>query len=200
MLVRTLESVLSPSIQHLSVLSPSIQHTSVLNASTQRTSVLSLSPAFAERMEAPAGRKDGGVNCQCPADTLTSNGPACVPSPEALVRGLSQGEVSRLCGAAGDREGRLRTWGYFHFFALVIMSVLSGCDPQVEDGIPYAFVEIDLNLSQSDYLDLRRDGGFVYILGGVRGIIIYRENQDRYWAFERNSPVNPSESREICNY
>ena len=78
--------------------------------------------------------------------------------------------------------------------ALVIfaLSSLCSCDPEVYDGIPYVFVEIDINLNLTDYLDLQRDGGFVYIMGGVKGIIIYRKNVTTYYAFEQNSPVNPS--------
>lgn len=67
---------------------------------------------------------------------------------------------------------------------------LPSCDPQRQDLIPYAFVEIDINLNLTTYLDLHRDGGFVYELGGVKGIIIYRESATVYRAFEQNSPVN----------
>ena len=82
---------------------------------------------------------------------------------------------------------------------LFFCAVCSSCDPQIEDGIPLAFVEIDINLNQSDYLDLRRDGGYVYILGGVKGIILYRESPEVYRAFERNSPVNPSQACAIVD-
>jgi hypothetical protein len=74
-------------------------------------------------------------------------------------------------------------------FAIVL---ISACEPQRTDTIPYVFVEIDINLNQTDYLDLRRDGGFVYVLGGLKGIIIYRVNGSQYLAFEQTSPVNPS--------
>ena len=75
----------------------------------------------------------------------------------------------------------------------------TSCEPQIIDGIPFAFVEIDVNLNQSDFVDLRRDGGFVYILGGVKGIILYHENENSYWAFERNSPVNPTSACAIVD-
>jgi len=77
-------------------------------------------------------------------------------------------------------------------FLIFGLSALSSCNTEVYDGIPYAFVEIDINLNQTNYLDLQRDGGFVYIMGGVKGIIIYRKNATSYNAFEQNSPVNPS--------
>lgn len=68
--------------------------------------------------------------------------------------------------------------------------MLQSCEPQRIDLIPYVFVEIDINLNQTTYLNLHRDGGFVYEMGGVKGIIIYRESSTVYRAFEQNSPVN----------
>lgn len=70
--------------------------------------------------------------------------------------------------------------------------VFTSCEPQIQNEIPYVFVEIDINLNNVEFVNLQKDGGFVYILGGVRGIIIYRKNLSTYKAFERNSPVNPS--------
>jgi hypothetical protein len=72
------------------------------------------------------------------------------------------------------------------------LSAFCSCEPDIHDGIPYVFVEIDINLNNTSYLDLQRDGGFVYVMGGVKGIIIYRKNPTTYLAFEQNSPVNPS--------
>ena len=70
--------------------------------------------------------------------------------------------------------------------------VFAGCEPQIQNEIPYVFVEIDINLNDIEFNDLRTDGGYAYILGGVRGIIIYRASEDEYRTFERNSPVNSS--------
>lgn len=79
-----------------------------------------------------------------------------------------------------------------YFLLLLLGLMLQSCEPQRIDNIPYAFVEIDINLNLTAYLDLQRDGGYVYILGGVKGIIIYRESATVYRAFEQNSPVNPT--------
>ena len=77
-----------------------------------------------------------------------------------------------------------------HLFFFIIL-LFGNCEPQLQDEIPYVQVEIDINLNDTEFLDLRLDGGYVYILGGLRGIIIYRANEDEYRAFERNSPVDP---------
>ena len=78
------------------------------------------------------------------------------------------------------------------FGILIVVLMLGSCEPQIQDEIPYVIVEIDVNLNNTEYLDLFRDGGYVYILGGVRGIIIYRANENDYRAFERNSPIDAS--------
>ena len=82
---------------------------------------------------------------------------------------------------------------------LIGILIYSSCDPQLQDEIPYVPVEIDINLNNTEYLELSTDGGFVYILGGVRGIIIYRVNRNEYRAFERNSPINATAACSIVD-
>ncbi len=80
----------------------------------------------------------------------------------------------------------------FLYLCIIISVALTSCAPQRQDFIPYTFVEIDINLNLTKYLDLQRDGGFVYEFGGIKGIIIYRQSPSVYRAFEQNSPVNSS--------
>lgn len=63
--------------------------------------------------------------------------------------------------------------------------------------IPYVLVDTTLNLSNQQFLPLRIDGGYVEILGGYKGIIIYRQNVTTYRAFEKASPHRTDE---ICAY
>lgn len=59
--------------------------------------------------------------------------------------------------------------------------------------IPYAYVDIQINLSNAEYQPLQTQGGYINIDGGVRGIIVYRNYSNDYLAFERNCPNAPSE-------
>lgn len=59
------------------------------------------------------------------------------------------------------------------------------------DEIPIVYVEETINLNNFEYSQLNNIGGFVYIEGGVRGIIIYRKSLDKYLAFEQNCPYQP---------
>lgn len=50
-------------------------------------------------------------------------------------------------------------------------------------------VREQVNLNTVEALPLKaRDGNYIYINGGYKGIIIYRKSQDSYLAFERKSP------------
>lgn len=56
-----------------------------------------------------------------------------------------------------------------------------------------AFPEIIINLSYPQYQSLKLDGTYKYIEGGMRGIILYRSNENTYVAFERACPHHPSD-------
>ncbi len=55
-----------------------------------------------------------------------------------------------------------------------------------------AFPTITVNLNYPQYQKLKLDGGFVYMDGGLKGIILYRANEASYFAFERACPHHPS--------
>jgi hypothetical protein len=55
-------------------------------------------------------------------------------------------------------------------------------------------VDTVINLNNQQYQELRLDQGFVEILGGYRGIIIYRVDALTYRAFEKASPHRVDEA------
>ena len=96
----------------------------------------------------------------------------------------------------------------------IIIGLFTACEGENwQDPIPYVAVDTVINLNNQQYADLWRDRGFEEILGGYRGIIIYRENAVTYRAFEKASPhrvdeacaeitVDPSGLflREMCDF
>jgi hypothetical protein len=55
--------------------------------------------------------------------------------------------------------------------------------------IPDVVVQEQVNLNSVSTQELKLgDGRFIYISGGIRGIILYRKSTDIYLAFERKSP------------
>lgn len=82
--------------------------------------------------------------------------------------------------------------------AFIIVLVISSCqDENWMSPIPYVIVDTTINLSNQQYLPLRLDGGYVEILGGYKGILIYRYSESDFRAFEKASPHRTDE---VCAY
>lgn len=54
-----------------------------------------------------------------------------------------------------------------------------------------SFPTITVNLNYPQYQRLKLDGGYVYMEGGLKGLILYRANESSYLAFERACPHHP---------
>lgn len=64
----------------------------------------------------------------------------------------------------------------------------------VDDSeVPHVIVNVEINLNDIDNVDLSQIGGYIYVEGGVRGIILRRESQDIYRAFDRNCTFQPAD-------
>jgi hypothetical protein len=71
--------------------------------------------------------------------------------------------------------------------------LLAACNStnDAQPQIPLAAVNELVVLTDQQNSNLRFDNGAVYIKGGVRGIIVVRQNASSYLAFERNCPYQP---------
>ena len=77
---------------------------------------------------------------------------------------------------------------------LLIFIILS-CTPAVEQSpIPNVPVNVEVNLNDIDNTPLQLIGGYVYVTGGVRGILLRRESHSIYRAFDRNCTFQPSDA------
>ncbi len=79
---------------------------------------------------------------------------------------------------------------------LILLLFLVGCklNTNYQDPIPYRYVNFQVNLNDQEYIELKRDGGFVTLADkGVKGIILYRIASDRYVAIEQNCSFNALE-------
>jgi hypothetical protein len=73
-------------------------------------------------------------------------------------------------------------------FLLCTLPFLAGCADDDKEPRPYirdVYVSQQLNLTNVQYAPLRQDRGFVYLNAGARGIIVVRQNANRYLAFEQ---------------
>ena len=73
------------------------------------------------------------------------------------------------------------------FFCLLFFS----CQKE-EDYIQNVVVDINLNLTLPGFSDLQTVGNSVFINGGVKGIIVYRQGFDSYKTYDRNCSFEPS--------
>jgi hypothetical protein len=84
------------------------------------------------------------------------------------------------------------------FYGLLAVSILLlfSCNDGISpvSPVPDVLVREEVNLNSIGAQPLRqRDGNFIYISGGIKGIIVYRKRQDEFLAFERKSPFNLEE-------
>ena len=83
---------------------------------------------------------------------------------------------------------------------LAFLSIFSFCkkkNQNVQDNIPYQIVNITIYPNDPLYFKLQTAGGWVYINGGVNGIIVYRKTATNsptdFVAIERTSTALPDD-------
>ncbi len=85
-----------------------------------------------------------------------------------------------------------------HLFLLTVTLLaafgFSGCKKPAQQ-IPYVPVHAVINTTLPAYIDLNVTGGWVYVTGGSRGILIYRSSQDDFKAYDRHATY---EIEEYC--
>lgn len=79
----------------------------------------------------------------------------------------------------------------FHTFLLLLAFISPSCDEDSDDtNIPYVYVNFTIYPNTLDFIP---DGGWIYVTGGYKGIIIYRPMHEEFLAFERACPYDPLE-------
>lgn len=62
----------------------------------------------------------------------------------------------------------------------------NSCQKGNQSGIPYVPVNYQLTVSNPEFAPLQAVGGWVYIGGGSKGIIVYRFSPDEFRAYDRH--------------
>ncbi len=76
--------------------------------------------------------------------------------------------------------------GFFLLTLLLFFSCKNGANK-----IPYVYVDFTIDLNKPEYVDLSVPGGYLYLTGGFRGIVVYRVDFDEFKAYERACPYDP---------
>jgi len=81
-----------------------------------------------------------------------------------------------------------------HIFLLVLLLItLSDSCRKKDDLVPNVHVNFTIFLSDPDFSTLQTIGNYVFVTGGVTGIVIYRVSQTDFSAFDRCCSYKPSD-------
>jgi len=78
-------------------------------------------------------------------------------------------------------------------FYSVILIAAGSCRDKEERLVPHYPTDITLNLNLPEYNTLINPGGWLYLTGGSRGVIVYRVSYDEFVAFDRHCTFNVPE-------
>ena len=81
---------------------------------------------------------------------------------------------------------------------IILLTFTFACKKST-DQIPPASVDFYIYLTQPDFQTLNTVGNFVYVTGGVKGIIVYHKTIDEFTAYERSCPYDPNTSSAIVS-
>lgn len=75
-------------------------------------------------------------------------------------------------------------------FLVIVISIglFLGCKKDKTNTFPSVYVDFYIDPNSTIYLELNTPGGWVYLTGGVDGIIAYRVGVDDFRAFDRACP------------
>lgn len=73
------------------------------------------------------------------------------------------------------------------FLICLLLTVLISCDVY-NNPVPYKKVDFTIYPNDAMYYQLNNYGGYVYLTGGVNGIIVYRIDAWNFNAFDRACP------------
>lgn len=76
------------------------------------------------------------------------------------------------------------------FTVAALLVLATSCKKDEKDYVPNVYVNFQIDPNSTLYLGLNQVGGWVYVTGGVKGVIIYREAQDRFRAYDRACPYD----------
>ena len=72
------------------------------------------------------------------------------------------------------------------FISLLLFIPVINCKKDKNTQVPYVYVDIYINLDLPSYVGLNSPGGYMYLTGGSRGIILYRFTMEDFLAYDRH--------------
>ncbi|MDF2438248.1 MAG: hypothetical protein K0Q95_2624 [Bacteroidota bacterium] len=78
------------------------------------------------------------------------------------------------------------------FLALCI-TVIGSCKKENNNNVPNTPVDIYIYTNNPSFVNLSVVGGWVYVTGGIRGILVYRKSTSEFMAYDRNCTYQPDQ-------
>jgi nitrite reductase/ring-hydroxylating ferredoxin subunit len=78
-------------------------------------------------------------------------------------------------------------------YIIPLLLLITSCKKD-DTGIPYVRVDIYIYTTDPNFVNLNAVGGWVYITGGSRGIIVYRSSNTEFKAYDRHCPYKPEDA------
>ncbi len=93
------------------------------------------------------------------------------------------------------------------FIAFVSVLLFLACKKKTQNSVadhPVPYVPVDMTIYPNDplYFKIQAIGGWMYVNGGINGLIVYRKSQQEFVALERTSsylPDNPSAKGKVMS-
>lgn len=83
---------------------------------------------------------------------------------------------------------------------LLLLLAIGSCTTQEpQTNIPDVPVDIEVDLTSIDNQALQQLGGFIYLDGGVRGIVLIHTTTTDYVALDRNCTYQPTDAKAIVS-
>jgi nitrite reductase/ring-hydroxylating ferredoxin subunit len=76
------------------------------------------------------------------------------------------------------------------FIFLFVVLIISCKKNKNLHPVPNQSFDFTIDLTLPSYADLNGVGGYAFVTGGSKGIIVYRRSIDEYIAFDRHSPAD----------
>ncbi|HLW40379.1 MAG TPA: hypothetical protein VKX31_08315 [Brumimicrobium sp.] len=77
----------------------------------------------------------------------------------------------------------------YKIFLLFAFFSFFSCNVNKKHPVPHLSFDVDVNLNNPSYIELQGIGGWAYVSGvGSKGIVVYRQSQQHFVAFDRHSP------------
>lgn len=74
--------------------------------------------------------------------------------------------------------------------SLMLIIAFVSCKKDEKEYVPNVYVNFQIDPNSTMYLALNQVGGWAYVTGGVKGIIIYRESHEQFRAYDRACPYD----------